>query len=180
MSSSSSSSDDSDASKYFPTPIRHTMAGQTPLASLPNKCCVTEIQQLGSFIRKTNRGCERKGYRGKIVPVEVVTKNLGGAVKIVYRCRKCSSYSLFGSRSNPTMGSLQQRNISMATQVAFISAGCTHATCKKVLRISAVSFEAFMSTIPVADPGFSKGGVHVFRKNRCGCEAPARFWPAHF
>ena len=90
MSSSSSSSDDSDASEYFPTPIRHTMAGQTPLASLPNKCSITEIQQLDSFIRKTNRGCERKGCRGKIVPVEVVTENLGGAVKIVYRCRKCS------------------------------------------------------------------------------------------
>ena len=123
MSSSSSSSDDSDASEYFPTLIRHTMAGQTPLASLPNKCSVTEIQQLDSFIRKTNRGCERKGCRGKIVPVEVVTENLGGAVKIVFRCRKCSTYSLFESCSNPTTGSLQQRNISMATQVAFISAG---------------------------------------------------------
>ena len=100
MSSSSSSSDDSDASEYFPTPIRHTMAGQTPLASLPNKCSITEIQQLGSFIRKTNRGCERKGCRGKIVPVEVVTENMGGAVKIVYRCRKCSTYSLFESCSN--------------------------------------------------------------------------------
>ena len=32
----------------------------------------------------------------------------------------------------------------------------------------------------VADPGFSKGGVHVFRKSRCGREAPARFWPRPF
>ena len=102
MSSSSSSGDDSDVSEYFPTPIRHTMAGQTPLASLPNKCSLTEIQQLDSFIRKANRGCERKGCRGKIVPVEVITENLGGAVKIVYRCRKCSTYSLFESCSNPT------------------------------------------------------------------------------
>ena len=60
------------------------MAGQTSLASLPNKCFLTEIQQLDSFIRKTHRGCKRKGCRGKIIPVEVVTKNPGGAVKIVH------------------------------------------------------------------------------------------------
>ena len=62
---------------------------------------------------------------------------------------------MFESCSNPIMGSLQQRNISMATQVAFISAGCTHATYKKVLDIlgiSAVSFEAFMSTIQKMHP----------------------------
>ena len=71
-------------------------------------------------------------------------------MKIVYRGRKCSTYSLFESCNNPTTGSLQQRNILMATQVAFISAGCTHATYKivlDILGISAVSFEAFMSTI---------------------------------
>ena len=79
-----------------------------PLASLPNKCSITEIQLLNSFIRNTNRGCERKGCRGKIVPVEVVTENLGGAVKFVYRCRKCSIYSLLESCSNPTKGSLQK------------------------------------------------------------------------
>ena len=77
-------------------------------------------------------------------------------MKIVYRCRKCSTYSLFESCSNPTTGSLQQRNISMATLVAFISAGCTHATYKKVLDIlgiSAVSIKMFMSTIQKMHPG---------------------------
>ena len=96
-----------------------------------------------------------KGCRGKIVPVEVVAENLCGAVKIVYRCRKCSTYSLFKSCSNPTTGSLQQRNISMATQVVFISAGCTDPTYKKVLDIlgiSAISFKAFMSTIQKMHP----------------------------
>ena len=43
----------------------------------------------------------------------------------------------------------------MATQVAFISAGCTHATYKivlDILGISAVSFEAFLSTIQKMHP----------------------------
>ena len=99
---------------------------------------------------KDKQGLRMKRLLGKDCPMEVVTWNLGGAVKIVYRCRKCSTYSLFEICSNPTTGNLQQRNISMAAQVAFITAGCTHATYKKVLnilRISAVSFETFMSTI---------------------------------
>ena len=43
----------------------------------------------------------------------------------------------------------------MATQVAFKSAGCTHTTHKKILDIlgiSAISFEAFMSTIQKMHP----------------------------
>ena len=153
MSSYCSSSDDSHVSEYFPTPIRHTMAVQTPLVTLPNKCSLTQIQQLDSFIQKTNRGCERKGCQGKIVPVEVITENTGRAVD---RCRKCSTYSLFESCGNPITGSFQQRNILMATQVVFISAGCTHAKYKKVidiLEISAVSLETlnFMSTDMVTE-----------------------------
>ena len=73
-------------------------------------------------------------------------------MKIAYRCRKSSTYSLFESCSNPTTGSLQQRNISMATQVAFISAGCTHATYKKVLDILGISAVSFMSTIQKMHP----------------------------
>ena len=128
------------------------MRPKLPAISLPNECHITELQQIDQFIR-THTVCKRTGCHGELIPVQVDNKRMGGAVRVTYRCKKCSEQFLFGSCSN--IPKTAQNTTSKAMQVAFITAGCTHATYAKVLDIlgiKAVSKETFMKTIQEMHP----------------------------
>ena len=79
----------------------------------------------------------------------------GGAVHTVFQCTRCSRHYTFDStilQERPTAG---QNDLSKAIQVAFITAGLTHAMYKKVLDIlgmAAVSFLTFQGTIQELHP----------------------------
>ena len=122
------------------------MRPRLPAISLSNKCSVTEIRQIDGFIQ-SHAVCKRPGCRGKLTPVQEYNKRMGGAVRVTYRCRKCSKQFLFGSCSN--IPKTTQNSTSKALQVAFITVGCTHATYAKVLVIlgmNPASKKAFMKT----------------------------------
>ena len=141
---------DSEDTEYFPTPT--TLRPKLPAVSLSNKCYITEIRQIDGFIQ-SHGVCKRPRCRGKLIPVQKDNKQLGGAVKVTYRCRKCSRKFLLGSCSN--IPKTTQNSTSEAMQVAFITAGCTHTTYTKVLVIlgmNPVSKKAFMKTIEEMHP----------------------------
>ena len=71
-------------------------------------------------------------------------KSQHGALKMTYRCKKCSKYCMF----NSTTLNDHSPNVTM-------TAGCTHATYKKVrdiIGIAAVPFQEFMDTIQKIHP----------------------------
>ena len=75
---------------------------------------------------------------------------LGGAVSVTYACNGCASqWAFFETSSKYELGATTE--IGIATQVAFIIAGCTHITYFKVLKhalgIEAVNSQTFQSTI---------------------------------
>ncbi|XP_064386971.1 uncharacterized protein LOC135335416 isoform X2 [Halichondria panicea] len=137
-------------SEYFPTPLRQFKIKLPALPDIPNNCTIAEMRQVDSFIQKVSRGCKRTGCRGGLIPVEARTQQMGGAARIIYRCKRCSKYYTFDSAILPDHPTTRQSKLSRALQVAFITAGCTHATYRKVLDIlgmAAVSFPTFMQTI---------------------------------
>ena len=143
-------SSDSEDTEHFLTPT--TVHPRLPAISLSNKCYVTEIRQIDGFIQ-SHAVCKRPGCRGKLIPVQEDNKRMGGAVRVTYRCRKCSKRFLFGSCSNNPKTT--QNSTSKAKQVAFITAGCTHATYAKVLVIlgmNPASKKAFMKTLEEMHP----------------------------
>ena len=56
----------------------------------------------------------------------------GGAVHTVFQCTRCSRHYTFDSTILPERPTAGQNNLSKAMQVAFITAGLTHAMYKKV------------------------------------------------
>ena len=89
------------------------------------------------------------------MPLDVITHGTGGAVTVHYTCDGCrcevSEFETSSKTSN-----LARNNVSTATQLAFIAAGCNHSTYHKVLQhamgIEAVSSTKFMSTIKTIHP----------------------------
>ena len=85
-----------------------------------------------------------------LVPSSVKTSGLGGAVSITFSCSGCLMHHIPFESSLKFEGACMTK-IGVAVQVAFIVAGCTHATYCKALRcalgIDAVGASAFMSTI---------------------------------
>ncbi len=143
MTSSSTDTESDGESEYFPTPMRKFKIKLPALSDIPNKCSIAELRQVDSFIQNFSRGCKRKGCRGGLIPVEARTQKMGGVARIIYRCKRCSKYYTFDSTILPDHPTTRQSKLSRALQVAFVTAGCTHATYKKVLDIlgmAAVSF----------------------------------------
>ena len=94
--------------------------------------------------------CCTPGCKGALIPVYVKSIGLGGAVSISCTCNSCGNRgAIFDTSLMYELGSAPK--ISVAIQVAFIIAGCTHTTSYKVLkhalRIEAVSWPTFQSTI---------------------------------
>ena len=79
----------------------------------------------------------------------------GGAVHTVFQCTRCSRHYTFDNTILPEQPTAGQNHLSKAMQVAFITAGLTHATYKKVLDIlgmAVVSFLTFQGTIQELHP----------------------------
>ena len=165
-SSSESESDDSDTD-YIPTPLRISASSRVPARCLsdqidfqsinpcviPAKCCFFDLRQLQYFTDQINRGCRESGCQGKLTPLNVDTRGMGGATNITYRCNQCLNSVYFQQATNSSI--FGGNDISLAVQVAFITAGCTHATYAKILQllgIEPVSSSTFMTTIKKLHP----------------------------
>ena len=110
---------------------------------LPKRACSHFVQQLNA-----SRRCVTPGCSGILIPSSVKMSGLGGAISITFSCNSCLMHHILFESSLKFKGTTK---IGAAVQVAFMVAGCTHATYCKVLRyalgIDAVDPNAFMSTI---------------------------------
>ena len=141
-----------ESSLYIPTPDRPT-AVVRPI-DLPARLCFIELSHLGSFVSTVNqiRTCTTSGCKGNLAPVAVKCRGLGGAVTVRYSCDGCGlKGATFEAHSKCETVLAGSNTISVSLQVAFIIAGCTHATyCKALshsLGIDAVSAPTFMCAI---------------------------------
>ena len=142
---------ESSQSVYIPTPQKNLWARRISLdVPMPNKVAFVELKQLDSFVQQMNacRRCATPGCSGDLVPSSVKTSGLGGAVSITYSCDGCLAHHIPFESSLKCEGTTK---IGVAVQVAFIVAGCTHATYCRALRytlgIDTVCADTFMSTI---------------------------------
>ena len=154
LSPSNSSSADSDDSDYIPTPLRPKLRRTLPI-SVPHHCIFLDLKQIEKFVDHLNdtRGCKTSGCKGRLVPLEVVTRGMGGTATVAYICDGCRCIlELKVSSENTT---LANNDINLAAQVAFITAGCNYTTyCKalQLLGIKPVSSNYFMMTIETHHP----------------------------
>ena len=94
-----------------------------------------DLNQFDKFIQQVNeiRCCTTPGCKGALTPVYVKSVGLGGSVSISCTCNGCGNQgAIFETSSKYELGSATE--ISVAIQVAFIVAGCTHTTYYKVLK----------------------------------------------
>ena len=68
------------------------------------------------------RVCATPCCKGKLTPVHVKSAGLGGAVSVNYTC--VNQTAVLETSSKYELGSTSE--VSVAVQVAFIIAGCTH------------------------------------------------------
>ena len=102
---------------------------------IPSNICFMDLKQLDKFIKRVNqiRGCATPGCKGALCPIHVKSLGLGGALSITYACNGCANqWALFETSSKYELDCATE--ISVAAQVAFIIAGCTHMTYYKVLK----------------------------------------------
>ena len=141
-----------DGSLYIPTPQRNVRESIKNVEIVPSKVCSMDLKQLDEFIKRVNqiRCCATPGFKGVLSPIDVRSVGLGGAPSITYACNGCASqWALFKTLSKYKLSNATE--ISVAAQVAFIIAGCTHVTCYKVLKhalgIKGASWSTIYSTI---------------------------------
>ena len=84
-----------------------------------------DIERLMTAVSK-RRGCKTTGCEGSLVPVQVKSTGLGGALCVSFVCDGCSKQRV---TLRPAEFSVKQKScVSICVQVAFILAGATHAT----------------------------------------------------
>ena len=149
--------EETDGSLYIPTPERPRTVVRPIL--LPNRLCLMELSKLGNFINTVNeiRSCTTPGRKGNLAPVTVNCRGLGGAIAVRYSCDGCNlKGATLETHSKCETVLAGSNTISVSLQVAFIIAGCTHATyCKALghsLGIDAVNAPTFLCTIRVRLP----------------------------
>ena len=161
---SSSELDSDDESEYIPTPLRPPKRHISPVkttnpvtpCTLPRHCILLDLSQVEQLFNQINeaRGCKTAGCRGKLVPQDIMTNGMGGTATIVYMCNGCQDMLVFQTSSMNTQ--IAKTDITLAAQVAFITAGCTYTTYAKalqdVLGIKAVTARTFMRTIETLHP----------------------------
>ena len=128
------SDDDSIRPSVPPPPFRCSRAIQA--VTVPQKVCFMDLTQLDRFIVQLNgmRMCATPGCKGKLIPIKASTFRLGEAVSIKYNCNGCGKHEAHFETSS--QGGLYNTSEIMSVQVAFIVAGCTHATYyKRVLAL---------------------------------------------
>ena len=124
-------------SLYIPTPDRPRTVVR-PI-DLPARLCFIELSHLGSFVNSVNQiqRCTTSGCKGNLAPVAVKCRGLGGAVTVRYSCDGCGlKGATFEAHSKCETVLAGSNTISVSLQVAFIIAGCTHATYCKALNHS--------------------------------------------
>ena len=136
---------------YIPTPQKklweHHISVEVPV---PDSVCFLELKQLNALVEQLNscRRCVTPGCSGALVPSSVKKSGLGGAISITL---SCSGYLLHHFSFESSLKFKGTTKVGAAVQVAFIVAGCTHATYYKALEyalgIDAVGANTFMSTI---------------------------------
>ena len=127
LSPSNSSSADSDDSDYILTPLRPKLGrpSRVPIR-VPHHCIFLDLKQIEKFVEHLNhmRGCKTSGCKGRLVPLEAVTRGMVGTATVSYMCDGCRCIlELKTFRENTT---LANNDINLAAQVAFIMAGCTY------------------------------------------------------
>ena len=103
---------------------------------LPNRLCLIELSKLGNFINTVNeiRSSTTPGCKGNLAPVVVKCCGLGGAIAVRYSCDGCNlKGATLETHSKCETVLAGSNTISVSLQVAFIIAGCTHATYCKIL-----------------------------------------------
>ena len=129
-----SSNSHEDVSVYLPTPERHTNAWLSKVrddtdCALANKIVFMDLSQLDKFVKLINK---TPNSNGELVPVRVKSTGLGGAVSISYMCSGCVTQNvMLDTKFTSNICS----EISVSIQVAFIVAGCTHATYTRALNM---------------------------------------------
>ena len=78
-----------DDSIYVPTPDRHLKIKLNRVES--HKVAFMDTAELDKFVAVINeiRGCKTPNCKGKLIPVEVKSTGLGGALNITYVCDGC-------------------------------------------------------------------------------------------
>ena len=97
-----------------------------------DRVAVMEMADIG--LMTAVRGCKTPECEGSLVPVQVKTTGLGGALCISFACDGCSKQRV---TLRPAEFSLKQKScVSICVQVAFILVGATHATYVKLLQLA--------------------------------------------
>jgi len=139
---------------FFPTPVRRKILAEDPTSSIG---FVGDTSHIRSFVDQVNSTskCSTPGCNGVLNVVKVKALGLGGAVEVSIRCSCCIARSLTFSTSVVGENS-KQPLLSIALQVAFICAGCTHADYTKVLGkalgMCTVSEKDFYATLELMYP----------------------------
>ena len=120
-----------EADYCFPTPVRRKILAEDPASAVG---FVGDTSHIRSFVNQVNctSKCSTPGCSGHLKVVQVKAMGLGGAVEVSFQCSGCVARSLTFSTS--VVGEIsEQPLLSIALQVAFVCAGCTHAHYTKVL-----------------------------------------------
>ena len=129
-----------------------------PVVPVKKNICFIDIQYLQRFIEQINqiRVCATPDCGGKIVPTQIKSIGLGGAITIHYACDGCVTKFAQLEASPNYDGIDNMTEVGMAVQVAFIVAGLTHTTYQKTLKsalgINAVCPQNFQNTINMMYP----------------------------
>ena len=102
------------------------------VVDVPLKLCFMDLTQLNKFMKQLNQicSCTTPGCKGELTSVHVKSAELGGAVSIGYTRNGCVGQRvLFETSYKYELTSTS--DISIAVQVAFIVASCTHMTYYK-------------------------------------------------
>ena len=140
--------EETDGSLYIPTPERPRKVERSIL--LPNRLCLIELSKLGNFINTVNeiRSWTTPGCKGNLAPVAVKCRSLEGAIAVRYSCDGCNlKGATLETHSKCETVLASSNTLSVSLQVAFIIAGCTHATYCKTLSHS-------LGIDPVSAPTF--------------------------
>ena len=122
-----------------------------------NSAFLGQKSQVQAFIDQINEmfKCHTSGCEGLLRPVSVRMVGLGGCVKMNYDCNGCVECRLMFASSALHEAS-KQTVVSVALQVGFVAAGCSHALSWKVLAYAlgmyGVSFGHFYKVLKMMQP----------------------------
>ncbi|KXJ07142.1 hypothetical protein AC249_AIPGENE6000 [Exaiptasia diaphana] len=163
---SATSESDSSPEKRVPIPYMAYRTGKRKKLNiphgqpiqLPEKYHIAMTSQLWEFIEEINekRSCSNvKGCEGKLIPVRLEDKGLGGAANVVFQCSGCSTVINYSS-SQVARCSAKRNAVSLATALCFLIYGQGYPAYYKVLKmgmgIDVLAKKNFYNIIKIAHP----------------------------